>query len=73
MPSSDPNYPWDILREDVADRLFDLLDPIVDHKKDTTENVNKLAEWVDELVTERYRAGYRDGIKRRWEAKDSNG
>lgn len=60
----DPNYAWDILSDEMADKLYELLDPIVDHKRDTTEACNKLADFVDEVRTSNWTVGA--GQASRW-------
>lgn len=61
--NNDPNYAWTILPDAVATEMYAKLDPIVDHKNVRTEDLNSLAEWVDDLRTSSYTQGSRDGVK----------
>lgn len=59
----DPNYPWIILSEKVADKFFELLDPIVDHKKDTLHAVNRMADWIDDERTKQFSDGWKAAVE----------
>lgn len=65
----DPNYAWVVLPEDVASQFAELLDNIVDHKKDTTRDINRLADWIDKYGAERYKEGVQNQVKWQREAK----
>ncbi len=55
--NDDPDYAKSVLPEAMADRLYELLDPIVDHNLAGAEEVNQIVDWIDSIRTESRKDG----------------